>query len=128
MSEVKNVDFTILASAARTVETLSDPFTNLYYSGLLIVVDATIEVATAVLTPGIRVKDAAGDYNTVFWDAAVDISAVGEYSYLFYPGLLSTAYGGTEALSLPCPMEWKFIMAVVDTDSMTYSVKGTYLK
>ncbi len=124
---VKNYDFEVLASAARTAETLSNPFTNNYYKGLLLVVDATIEVATAVLTPGIRVKDANGDYNTVYWDAAAAISAIGEYSYLFYPGLLAADYGGTEALSLPAPMEWKFIMAVGDADSMTYSVKGTYL-
>lgn len=124
---VKNYTFEVLASAARIAETLSNPFKNNYYKGLLLVVDVTLDAALASITPGIRVKDANGDYNEVFWDAAAAISAIGEYSYLFYPGLLAAAYGGTEALSLPAPMEWKFIMAVGDADSMTYSVKGTYL-
>lgn len=124
---VKNYDFEVLASAARTADTLSNPFTNNYYKGLLLVVDATIEVATAVVTPEIRVKDANGDYNAVFWTAAAAISAIGEYSYLFYPGLLAADYGGTEALSLPAPMEWKLFMGHADADALTYSVQGTYL-
>lgn len=125
---VKNYTFEVLASAARTAETLSNPFRNNYYKGLLLVVDATLDAAAASVTPGIRIKDANGDYNEVFWNAAAPIAAVGETSYLFYPGVLTADHGGTEALSLPAPMEWKFIMAVADADALTYSVQGTYLR
>ena len=125
---VKNYAFDALASAARTANNLSQEFVNNYYKGLLLVVDVTVDAVSADVTPGLRVKDAAGDYNTVFWTAAAPMSAVGEFSYLFYPGLLAAAYSGTEALALPAPMEWKLYMGHADADSMTYSVRATYLR
>jgi len=120
-----NEEVTLLASAARTAEANSTDQTNYNGSGLIIIVDWTVEADTSTLTPRLQIKDSiSNDYFTV-WSAAADLTAIGTYAYLFQPGTAAGSY--TEAVNLRVGRTWRFQMGVGDADSSTYSVSGVVL-
>ncbi len=123
---MENESFTILPSAARTADTGKE-MRNQRHRGVLIIVDVTVDPATADITPRIEIKDENGDFNTIIWSATAAISAVGQFSYLIYPGAVKADFDGTEAAGIPLPLEWKLAMITADADSMTYSVRGHYV-
>ena len=122
-----NRSVTLLSAAARTADITTSQFPNHLYRGILIVVDVTADPATAAVTPKIRVKDENGDYNEVIWSAAAAIAAVGEFSYLIYPGATAADFDGTEAVGFPLPQEWQLFMDAADGESLTYSVRGHFI-
>ena len=120
-----NLDFTLLASAARTAETDSADQTNHNFRGVTIIVKTTAETSTAIITPNILMKDAVtGDYVTI-WTAAATITTLTTNIYQLYPGVLAADFDGTEAVSIALPLTWIFRMTVANANSMTYSVAAS---
>ncbi|KKN68670.1 hypothetical protein LCGC14_0448610 [marine sediment metagenome] len=113
-----NKDITLLASAARTAETESDEQTNTRGKGLHVIIDVTVDPATASITPKIQGKDpASGKWYDIL--VGIAITATGMTVLKVYPGIVAVA---NAAASDILPAHWRFQMAVADTDSMTYSV------
>ena len=111
--------------AARTAETNSADQTNYNGQALIIIVDISVDPAAASITPELQIKDSiSGNYFTV-WTAAVALTGVGTYAYLFAPGGAAGSY--TEAVNLLVGRTWRFQMNVADADSMTYSVSAVVL-
>lgn len=119
-----NVEFTILASGARTTAQ-SEAQTNTRHNGVIIFVNWTAETDTVTLTPSIKMNPVIGTAKTI-WTAATPLTAIGQYVYSFKPGIIDTG-SNTESLALPIPLDWTFAMAVGDTDSATYSVTAVYI-
>ena len=122
--QTPNVEFTILASAARTAVTNAAQ-TNTRHNGVIIFVDWTVEAVAATLTPTILMNPVVGT-SKVIWTAAAGLTAVGQYVYSFKPGIIDTG-SYTESLALPIPLDWTFRMAVGDASSATYSVTAVYI-
>lgn len=119
-----NGTLVVLASAARTATTNSEVFTNFGARGILLIVDATVEVDTAEVTPSLQAYDPlSGKYATI-WTAAAAISAVGTATYLLYPG--ASDGNMTEVDGIPLPAQFRVVMTAADADSLTYSV-GAHL-
>tara|TARA_R110000751_G_scaffold77347_8_gene156025 strand:+ start:1282 stop:1587 length:306 start_codon:yes stop_codon:yes gene_type:complete len=99
---------------------------NCAYRGFIILMDATAETDTASVTPSLQVQDGNGDWND-FWTAAAAITAVGNYSYLIYPG--ATATGNfTEVDGIPVPMRGsRLTFTHTDADPLTYSIVAYFL-
>ncbi len=119
-----NVEFTILASAARTTVTNAAQ-TNTRHNGVIIFVDWTVEAVAATLTPTILMNPVIGTAKAI-WTAATPLTAIGQYVYSFKPGIIDTG-SYTESLALPIPLDWTFRMAVGDSSSATYSVTAVYI-
>lgn len=120
-----NEELTLLASAARTVETNSGDQVNYNHRGLIIIVSVTVDGAAASITPNLKIKDSiSGSYHEV-WQAAAAIEAVGVYAYLFQPGGAAGSF--TEAVNLRVGRTWRFQMEVADADAITYSVSAVML-
>jgi hypothetical protein len=121
-----NKSFTIADSAARTADFFYEG-SNHMWRGILFVVDATVEVSTAIFTPNIQVKMEDGTWHTI-WTAAATISAVSESSYLLYPGAVNADFDGTEAVSIVLPQEWRLFMDESGGgDALTFSIRGHYI-
>ena len=120
-----NQEVSLLASAARTAEADSADQVNHNGSGLLIYVDWTSETDTVTLTPRLQVKDSIGGGYFTVWTAAANLTATGDYVYLFQPGGAAGSY--TEAVNLRVGRTWRFQMGVGDADSATYSVSAVVL-
>lgn len=119
-----NVEFTILASAARTTAQ-SEVQVNTHHKGVIIFVDWTSETATVTLTPSIQMNPVIGTAKTI-WTATAPLTAIGQTVYLFHPSAVDAA-SYTEAVETVIPLDWTFVMAVADTDSATYSVTAVYI-
>jgi len=119
-----NSSFEILTSAARTADVTSEQ-RNHSWRGIILIVDVTALSLTPIVTPNIRTKDEAGNFDNVLWTAAATITATGQFRYILYPG----ASGGnaTEVDGIPLPLEWQLFMDHSDADSITYSVRGHYI-
>lgn len=123
-----NQEITLLASAARTVQTDSADFTNFNGKGILITLDFSIEADTVTLTPAIVVVDnVTGSEEFEIWSAAAGVTAIGNTSYLLYPGVLDADFDGTEAVSIALPRTFFLRMKVGDGSSATYSVGATLI-
>ena len=117
-----NVEATLLASAARTVETNSADQVNYNGKALALFIDVTSITSTPSVTPQLEWKDpVSGDYEPI-WIAAAAITATGEYVYLFDMGGVGSAGEYDEAVNIRIPRTWRLTVKVADTDSMTYSV------
>ena len=118
---------TLLASAARTATCYSEKQTNdKGYKGIWIYFDATVEVATAQVTPSIEALNPA----TKEWEAwlsATAITAVGETSWVIYPDGPGSVISPTDEDRAPIPYTWRLKMTHADADSLTYSVGYQYL-
>ena len=123
-----NEDITLLASSARTVQTDSSDTTNFNGRGILITLDFSIEADTVTLTPSIVAVDpVTGTEEFEIWSAAAGVTAIGNTSYLLYPGVLAADFDGTEAVSIALPRTWFLRMKVGDGSSATYSVGGSVI-
>ncbi len=120
-----NVELTLLASSARTAEANSADQVSYNHTGLIIVVDASVDGAAASIPPTLEIKDSiSGNYFTI-WTAAVPIADVVTRAYLFTPGGEGGSY--TEAVNLRIGRTWRFTMTVADADSITYSASAVLL-
>lgn len=119
----------LLASAARTTTVYSDAQHNdAGYRGILIFFDATVEVATASVTPTIEAYNpGSNEWETYL--TATAVSAVGETSWFIYPtGYdINAVIGHTDEHQVPLPCNWRLKMTASDTDSLTYSVGYNYI-
>ncbi len=120
-----NLEFTLLTSGARTVETDSSAQSNLYHKGMIIFIDVTADPAAASITPTIVMTPSIGTAKTI-WTAAAPIADTGQFIYVFYPSA-EDAGSYTEQQELVIPPDWLFTMTVADGASMTYSVTGSYI-
>lgn len=123
-----NSSVTLLASLARTAD-VTQAFTNQQYRGIILVLDVTVAGAgppAFSVTPNVRTKDEAGNYDNILWTAAAAVTAVGQYQYIIYPA----ASGGnaTEVDGIPLPGEWQLFMDHANATSGTYSVRGHYIR
>ncbi len=122
-------DGVALASAARTVETVSEWFSSGGAEWLMIMMDWTIEAASSTLTLSIEGLDPASGKPFTVWTAASALTAIGGDSavvgvkYAIGTALLASAVGGlTDTENVPVPSTWRVKVAVGDSDSSTYSV------
>ena len=122
-----NQSFTILPSAARTTAQSVD-LTNDRARGVYITIDVTVDAATGSITPSVAIIDpVSGAAETIALMTA--LAAVTRVTLLIYPGTLTAAANDiTQILQAPLPRDWRFVMAVADTDSLTYSVGAMYVK
>ena len=118
-----NTNIVLLASAARTAATTSSINTviNSAYRGCHIIIDVTVDPASASITPTIQGYDTvSGKYYTLLVGNA--IAAVGTTVLRIYPGLSASANVIANDI---LPSKFRVSMAVADTDSMTYSVSAS---
>jgi len=114
---------TLLASAARTATANTEVTNTEGYKGAIVVIDVTVDPASASITPHIEGKDDLSDkWYTILSGAA--IAATGTTVLRVFPG--ATAAANTVAND-QLPATWRFRMAVADTDSITYSVNAILL-
>lgn len=111
----------MLASAARIATNNSVNFTNTDYRGCHIIIDVTVEVDTASITPTIQGYDSvSGKYYTLLVGNA--ITAVGTTVLRIYPGLSASANVIANDI---LPNKFRVLMTHADADSMTYSVSAS---
>lgn len=119
----------LLTSAARTTTCYSDAQMNdAGYRGILIFFDATVEVATASVTPTIEAYNpGSNEWETYL--TATAVSAVGETSWFIYPAGydMTGTTGHTDEHVVPLPINWRLKMTASDTDSLTYSAGYNYI-
>ncbi len=108
----------LMPSAARTETTNSATQTNKGYRGLLVNVKVTAVSAAAAITFRIVCQFPNGSQGWL-WTAAAAINAVGNKTYLIYPGV---AIGGDERASCVLGRTWFVQIQHANADSITYSV------
>ena len=116
---------TVLYPSTATTATHSIVINNTARRGMILLVDATAETDTAVVTPSLQVMDGNEDW-VDFWAAAAAISATGNYSYCFYPATLNGNFTEIDGIALPDSFRITFTHA--DADSLTYSVVAYWLR
>ena len=121
--EVNNSDTTLLASAARTVAVDTADQSNIRGRGLHLVIDVTVDPASASITPTIQGKDVvSGKYYTILVGSA--IAATGTTILRVYPGCIASA---NLIANDVLPKTWRLSMAVADGDSITYSIGASLI-
>ena len=98
--------------------------------GMLMIVNTTVDAASAIITLTMEVGDLEGNYDEVGWGAVATIADVGDTSYLFYPtGQLVAAkeYDGTETINAPIPRDFQLSFTHTDGDAITYGVTVQWL-
>ena len=118
---------TLLASAARTVETNSPAQPGTNASAFVIFVDVSAITATPGLTPTLEILDPISGNWFVAWRAAAALTATGTYAYIFALGGSGSAGLYTEAVNIRLSRTWRLQMEVADADSATYSVSAEVL-
>ena len=122
--ELNNTNLVLLSSAARTAAITSADITNSEYRGCHVIIDVTVDPASASITPTIQGLDSvSGKYYTLLTGSA--ISAVGTTILRVYPGLGASANAIANDI---LPNKFRISMAVADTDSITYSVAVSLVK
>jgi hypothetical protein len=121
----ENGTLAILPSAARTTATVTDSFNNRGARGIILFFDSTAVTDTPTITPSLQAYDPQTAAWFTVWTAAAAIASAADTTYLLYPG----ASGGnfTEVDGIPLPAIWRLSIAVLDADSITYSVTGHLL-
>lgn len=112
---------------AKTADLTVNLSTPTGITGALIVINVTVDPGTASVTPTIRIRDEDGNYDEVYWTATAAIAAVGDFSYIFYPGVTAADVDITEEISAPIPAEWQMFMNAADTESLTYSIRCQWI-
>ena len=121
MANLNNTNIVLLASDARTAATTSVTRLNSDFRGCHIIIDVTVDPASASITPTIQGFDTvSGKYYTLLTGNA--ISAVGTTILKIYPGLTASANAIANDI---LPSKFRISMAVADTDSITYSVSAS---
>ncbi len=118
-----NIIATLLASAARTVQTDSALQTNFNHRGVIALIDVSLDPSTASITPNILARETISTANLVILAGAA-IAAVGESSMVVYPGGAGAWVGTGVELDSIIPRAWLFRMTVADAETMTYSVEA----
>lgn len=119
----------LAASAARTANLDILIENHPYKSGIILLIDVTAEVLTAIFTPEIAVEDGNGDYINI-WVAAAVIDAVGNFSYILTPNMLATgaALLATEKVQLQLPPAFRLRMNESGGgDALTFSIQALWL-
>jgi len=113
-----NAEGTALASAARTATVSSADITNLGGRGIHVVLDVTVDPASASIVLTIEGKDPASDnYYTILTSAAV--TSVSTNIYRVHPDLTPAA---NLIVNDFIPKTFRITVTHADADSMTYSV------
>ena len=116
----------VLDSAVRTTAQTVN-LENPNARGVLVVLDVTLDAASAVLTLTIRGRDVvSGKFVDLL--VAATVAAVGTTAYIVYPGVAAAAEGITKVVGYPLPLDWNIEIAVADADAMTYSVSAHLLR
>ena len=122
----ENSTFEVLASAVRTA-VQSEDLQNTNAKGVLVILDVTLDAASASITLSIRAKDPiSGKYVDLL--VATAVAAVGTTTYIVYPGVAAAAEGITKVVGYPLPIDWNLEIAVADADAITYSVSASYIR
>ena len=119
----------ILASAVRTATSTTVVVPPLWAKGMIVVINTTLDAASASHVPTFQVLDGGGAYDELIATLAA-VAAVGDQSALFYPtGQLTAAkeYEGTITFNMPIPREFQLTMTAADGDAITYSVLAHWL-
>jgi len=122
-----NEEITVLASAARTANTDSADLVNFNTTGVMIILDITVDAVSVGLTLSILMKDPVSGKDVTFWTAAAAATGVGTDIYLIYPGVIAADFNGTEAVSIALPRTWVLRVTTADADEATYSVGASYI-
>ncbi len=118
-----NTDITVLASAARTAAVDTSDFTNTNHRGVTVVVDVTVDPASAAVTFTIQGKDTlSGSYYTLLASAA--LAAVATTDLVVYPGCVAVT---NRVANLPLPRIWRVSITVGNSNSFTYSVGASLI-
>lgn len=117
------VEYTVLASAARTTLQSVTITNSAGYRGVIIVIDATASADTPSVTPTIEGVSTLGSDDYVMLTGAA-ITGASTTVLRVYPGAVAVA---NLAADNWLPASWKFKMAVADADSITYSVNAILL-
>ena len=115
---------------AKTATNLHQITPPLWAKGMLLIINVTVDAASAIITLTLEVGDALGNYDEVGWGAAATVAAVGDFSYLFYPTGLATGskeYDGTETVNVPIPRDFQISFTHTDSDAITYSASIHWL-
>lgn len=117
---VENVEGLALPLMARTATSYSADLPNFNARGVLVTVNVTAVGATGGLALRIWGKDPLGGASGRLNAAPANITAIGTYQYVLYPG----ASGGAvaQATPLPLPRTWYLEVTHADATSYTYSV------
>jgi hypothetical protein len=122
-SSRSNSAIIVLASAARTADTNSSDFSNFGASGIHVIIDVTVDPASASVTFTLQGKDeASGNYYTILTSSAI----VGTGTTVLRV-LPSVAASANVSVSDGLPAVWRINANHVDTDSITYSVGANLL-
>jgi len=115
----------LLASAARTAEATHVDQVNYNWRGLILTVSVTAQSGGSI-TPKLQIKDSiSGSYVTI-WTATTPLTAVGVYSYIFYPGSLDLA-GFVEKVQTTIGRTFREATTHGNASSITYSISADML-
>jgi len=114
-----NEGVSLLAEAARTVQTSSPDQFNRWWRGVLLVIYVAAAGGGGGLTPLILPYEPLYGGAFLFTATPTKITATGTYTYLLYPGV-TTATGVTQVFDRPLPRRWKLRVDVDDATSYTY--------
>jgi hypothetical protein len=118
-----NTEGTILASAARTVNTSSAAQTNYNASGVLVTLNVTVASGTGGLTVRIYGIDPVSAAIYVLNAAPTAVTATGITGYELHPGSSAGATGNVQQRTAAMlPRNWFVFVAVGDASSYTYSI------
>jgi len=113
-----NSDIEVYASAARTATPTSVDIFNHCGAGIHIILDVTVDPASASITLKLEGKDpTSGKFYTILEGAAV--ISVSTNVYIAFPGAAETANVSANDF---IPSFLRITVTHVDTDSITYSV------
>jgi hypothetical protein len=116
----------VLPSAVRTTAQSID-LKNTNAKGVIVVLDVTVDDASASITLTIRAKDpTSGKYVDLLVAAAV--AATGTTAYIVYPPIATAAGQVTKVVGYPLPLDWNVEVAVADADAITYSIGAQYIR
>lgn len=116
----------VLASAVRTTAQTVN-LENPNARGVLVVLDVTLDAASASITLTIRGRDAvSGKFVDLL--VATAVAAVGTTAYIVYPGVAAAGAQITKVVGYPLPLDWNVEIAVADADAMTYSVSAYMIR
>lgn len=119
-----NAEFTILPSAARTVQTNSADLINHNARGAIVFLNVTNASGTGGLQIRWQFKDPLSGNYDYFNSAPTAIIATGLRSYILYPTAIAV---GTQAVNCMLPRTWRIQVQVGDASSYTYSLSGCYI-
>lgn len=123
----RNVNaLSIISSNNRTVDISSSDQINYNWKGMALTLNVSAQAGGSVKL-NLQLKDSiSGNYVTV-WTATAAQTAVGTYTYLFYPGALDAA-SWTEKVQLALAMRtWRITTTTANGSGITYSVSADML-